>query len=159
MHPLARNKTGFQGNGLGIAQPGETIVFVLGPHKEDTGGGTFGEAMKTFMELPHINGVAYPFHNEDHKGYWYLYEIAVGTHPKAFRNPAGLEEGTAIPERQRSGVVHWGVGITVHHDPGVMTQSKQLKDFTEKYNLPRDHGFHTHTYFSNYEVHLRNADR
>ena len=31
--------------------------------------------------------------------------------------------------------------------------------FTRKYNMPADHGFHTHTYFSTYQVHLRNADR
>ena len=56
-------------------------------------------------------------------------------------------------------MIHWGLGITLHHDPGVQTQSQQLLDFTAKYNLPRDHGFHTHTYFSTYRVHLRSADR
>ena len=127
--------------------------------KEVRGGGIYGDALREFMQLPHINDLAYPFHAENHKGYWYLYEVAFGTHPKAFRNPAGLEEGTVIPERLRSGVIHWGLGITLHHDPGVQTQSQKLLDFTAKYNLPRDHGFHTHTYFSTYEVHLRNADR
>ena len=135
-------------------------------HFTDTGyvgqvkdGGVVGDALREFMQLPHINDLAYPFHSEAHKGYWYLYEIAFGTHPKAFRNFAGLDEGTAIPERLRSGVIHWGLGITLHHDPGVQTQSQQLLDFTAKYNLPRDHGFHTHTYFSTYRVHLRSADR
>jgi hypothetical protein len=127
--------------------------------KEVKGGGTYGESLREFMQLPHINDLAYPFHNENHKGYWYLYEVAFGTHPKAFRNPAGLDEGTVIPERLRAGVIHWGLGITLHHDPGVQAQSQKLLDFTAKYNLPRDHGFHTHTYFTTYEVHLRNADR
>ena len=126
---------------------------------EVKGGGVVGDALREFMQLPHINDLAYPFHSEAHKGYWYLYEVAFGTHPKAFRNFAGLDEGTAIPERLRSGVIHWGLGITLHHDPGVQTQSQQLLDFTAKYNLPRDHGFHTHTYFSTYRVHLRSADR
>jgi len=72
------------------------------------GGGIVGDALREFMQLPHINDLAYPFHNENHKGYWYLYEVAFGTHPKAFRNPAGLDEGTAIPERLRAGVIHWG---------------------------------------------------
>ena len=101
----------------------------------------------------------YPFHKPEHKGYWYLYEIAFGTHPKAFRNPQGLDDGTVIPERLRSGVIHWGLGITLHHDPGVQTQSQKLLDFTKQYNMPRDHGFHTHTYFTTYKVHLRDADR
>jgi hypothetical protein len=126
---------------------------------EVKGGGIVGDALREFMQLPHINDLAYPFHNENHKGYWYLYEIAFGTHPKAFRNPAGLDEGTAIPERLRAGVIHWGLGITLHHDPGVQTQSQKLLDFTAQYNLPRDHGFHTHTYFTTYQVRLRNANR
>jgi hypothetical protein len=126
---------------------------------EVKGGGLTGEALREFMQLPHINDLVYPFHNPEHKGYWYLYEIAFGTHPKAFRNPEGLDNGTVIPERLRAGVIHWGLGITLHHDPGVQTQSQKLLDFTTKYNMPRDHGFHTHTYFTTYKVHLRNADR
>jgi hypothetical protein len=126
---------------------------------EVKGGGTTGDALREFMQLPGINDLVYPFHNPEHKGYWYLYEIAFGTHPKAFRNPQGLDEGTVIPERLRSGVIHWGLGITLHHDPGVQTQSQKLLDFTQQYNMPRDHGFHTHTYFTTYKVHLRDADR
>ena len=49
------------------------------------------------------------------------YEVAVGTHPKAFRNPSAMDDGTVIPERQRAGVIHWGLGVTLHHDPGVRT--------------------------------------
>ena len=123
------------------------------------GGGVTGDALREFMQLPGINDLVYPFHNPEHKGYWYLYEIAFGTHPKAFRNPQGLEDGTVIPERLRSGVIHWGLGITLHHDPDKQTQSQKLLDFTQKYNMPRDHGFHTHTYFTTYKVHLRDADR
>jgi hypothetical protein len=42
---------------------------------------------------------------------------------------------------------------------GIAAQSQKLLDFTKQYNMPRDHGFHTHTYFTTYKVHLRNADR
>jgi hypothetical protein len=122
-------------------------------------GGVVGDALREFMQLPGINDLVYPFHNPEHKGYWYLYEIAFGTNPKAFRNPQAMQEGTVIPERLRAGVIHWGLGITLHHDPGVQTQSQKLLDFTKQYNMPRDHGFHTHTYFTTYKVHLRNADR
>jgi len=123
------------------------------------GGGIVGDALKEFLQYPHINDLPYPFHAEEHPGYWWVYEIAVGTHPKAFRNPSAMDEGTVIPERQRAGVIHWGLGVTLHHDPGVRTQSVKLLEFTKQYNLPKDHGFHTHTYFSDYQVHLRNADR
>jgi hypothetical protein len=126
---------------------------------EVKGGGIVGDALKEFMQLPGINDLVYPFHNPEHKGYWYLYEIAFGTHPKAFRNPQAMEDGTVIPERLRAGVIHWGLGITLHHDPGVQAQSQKLLDFTKQNNMPRDHGFHTHTYFTTYKVHLRDADR
>ncbi len=123
------------------------------------GGGTFGDALREFLQFPNINDKVMPFHNQNHPGYWWLYEIAMGTHPKAFRNPLGLEQGNATPERNRSGVFHWGLGVTLHHDPGSATKSQKLTDFTAEYNLPRDHGFHTHTYFTTYRVRLRNADR
>jgi hypothetical protein len=123
------------------------------------GGGVIGDTLREFLKYPNINEHAYPFHEPNHKGFWYLYEVAFGTHPKAFRNPSALEQGTAIPERQRAGVIHWGLGITIHHEPGSPTKSQQLLDFTAKYNVPRDHGFHTHTYFTTYRVHLRNADK
>lgn len=123
------------------------------------GGGPFGDALKEFLQYPNINDKVLPFHSESHPGYWWLYEIAMGTHPKGFRNPALLEQGSAIPERNRSGVFHWGLGVTLHHDPDQPVKSQKLTDFTSKYNLPRDHGWHTHTYFTTYRLHLRNADR
>ena len=49
--------------------------------------------------------------------------------------------------------------MTLHHDPGVPTRSQKLLDFTAQYNLPRDHGMHTHTYFATYRLHLRNANQ
>ena len=35
VRPLARNKIGFQGNGLGIAQAGDTVAFILPATAED----------------------------------------------------------------------------------------------------------------------------
>src|SRR4051794_39105127 len=35
VRPLARNKIGFQGNGLGIAQSGDTVAFILSATAED----------------------------------------------------------------------------------------------------------------------------
>ncbi len=35
VRPLVRNKTGFQGAGLGIAKAGDTVTFVTGPDADD----------------------------------------------------------------------------------------------------------------------------
>ncbi len=122
-------------------------------------GGLNGEALRTWLEYPNSNDKVFPFHSDKHPGYWWLYEVALGTHPKGFRNPSALAQGNALVERNRSGVFHWGLGVTLHHDPDVRDKSQKLLDFTQQYNLPRDHGWHTHTYFTTYKVHLRNADK
>ena len=139
--------------------PNWEVTLKDGYVRDVKGGGLFGEALKEFLQYPNSNDKVMPFHNENHPGYWWLYEIAMGTHPKGFRNPAGLQLGNATPERNRSGVFHWGLGVTLHHDPGSPAKSQKLTDFTAEYNLPRDHGWHTHTYFTTYKVRLRNADR
>src|SRR5512138_884905 len=46
VRPLARNKIGFQGNGLGIAQSGETVAFILSATAEDL----IVQAVKRAME-------------------------------------------------------------------------------------------------------------
>src|SRR5712692_11220841 len=46
VRPLVRNKTGFQGAGLGISQPGDTVAFVLGLDAEDL----IVQAVKIAME-------------------------------------------------------------------------------------------------------------
>ena len=46
VRPLARNKIGFQGNGLGIAQAGDTVVFILPATAEDM----IVQAVKRAME-------------------------------------------------------------------------------------------------------------
>jgi hypothetical protein len=145
------NHTGFY--------PWREVTFKDGYIVGVKGEGVFAETLREFLQYPHINDLSYPFHSAEHKGYWYLYEIAFGTHPKGFRNPRSLEQGRASDERLRSGVIHWGLGITVHHEPSGPTKSQKWLDFTAQYNLPRDHGFHTHTYFTTYRVHLRNADK
>lgn len=122
------------------------------------GGGAQGEALKEFLKYPGINDLTFPYHSKP--GYWYLYEIAFGSHPKAFRHPGPLlETGNTSLDRVRSGVIHWGLGIRMWHDPDAPTESKQWADFTDKHNMPKDHGWHTHTYFTTYKVRLRNANK
>ena len=144
--------------GHGGFYPRWEIIFKDGFIADVKGGGAQGAALREFLQYPGLNDRTYPYHETP--GFWYLYEIAVGTHPKAFRNPAPiLENGDTLPERARSGVVHWGLGIRLWHDPDAPTESKVWSDFSKEHNVPFDHGWHTHTYFTTYKVRLRNADK
>ncbi len=157
--PIARINgvlAGTQGHGGFF--PRWEIVWKDGFIADVKGGGAQGEALKEFLHYPGLNERTYPYHKTP--GFWYLYEIAFGSHPKGFRHPITLlETGATTPERARSGVIHWGLGIRLWHDPDAPTESKVWADFTQKYNVPYDHGWHTHTYFSTYRVRLRNANR
>ena len=134
------------------------ITFKDGFIADVKGGGAQGAALKEFLQYPGLNDRVFPFHKKP--GFWYLYEIAFGSHPKAFRHPIPLEEtGNTSPERARSGVIHWGLGIRLWHDPDAPTESKAWSEFSKKNNTPFDHGWHTHTYFTTYKVRLRNADK
>ncbi len=156
--PIARLEGILAGtNGHGGFFPRWEVHFKDGFIREVKGGGLYGELLREFLNYPKINELTYPFHEKP--GFWYLYEIAFGTNPKYFRNPKVMMEGSLSPERMVSGVVHWGLGIRVWHDPDAPTESQQWREFTAKHNVPADHGFHTHTYFTTYRVHLRAADR
>jgi hypothetical protein len=124
---------------------------------EVKGGGTYGEILREFLQYPGTRELVYPFHEKP--GFWYLYEAAFGTHPKYFRNPKEMMEGSLGPDRLHAGVIHWGLGIRLWHDPDGPVESKSWLDFTAKHNVPRDHSFHTHTYFSSYKVRIRGAGK
>ncbi len=158
--PITRVKgvlAGTQGHGGFF--PRWEVDFKDGFISEVRGGGAQGDALRLFLHYPGINNdLTYPYHNQP--GYWYLYEIAFGSHPKGFRYPTALlDSGTTQPERARSGVIHWGLGIRLWHDPDAPTESKVWREFSRKHNVPFDHGWHTHTYFTTYQVKLRNADK
>ncbi len=144
-------------NGHGGFFPRMEVEYRDGYIREVRGGGPYGETLRLFLTYPMINEVLYPYH--EHKGFWYLYEIAAGTHPKWFRNPDVMEDGSLSPERNRSGVVHWGQGLRLWHDPDAPVESPSWLKITAQYNLPRDHGFHIHSYFLTYRVHLRNTQK
>jgi len=134
------------------------IAFKDGFIADVKGGGAQGAALKEFLKYPGLSDRVFPYHKTP--GFWYLYEIAFGSHPKAFRHPLPLmESGNTSPERARSGVIHWGLGIRLWHDPDAPTESKVWAEFSKKHNVPFDHGWHTHTYFTTYKVRLRNADK
>jgi hypothetical protein len=157
--PIARiNGTLAGTQGHGGFFPRWEVTFTNGFITDVKGGGAQGEALKEFINWDKLNNLTYPYHNQP--GFWYLYEIAFGSHPKSFRHPIPLaNNGNTSPERVRSGVIHWGLGIRLWHDPDAPTESKQWREFSEKNNVPFDHGWHTHTYFTTYRVRLRNADK
>jgi hypothetical protein len=134
------------------------IYFKNGFISDVKGGGAQGAALKEFLQYPGLNDLTFPYHNQP--GYWYLYEIAFGSHPKSFRHPGVMAStGNTSPERVRSGVIHWGLGIRLWHDPDAPTESKKWREFTEEHNVAFDHGWHTQTYFTTYKVRLRNANK
>lgn len=134
------------------------VTFKDGFIADVEGGGAFGAALKEFLQYPGLNERVFPYHKEP--GFWYLYEIAFGSHPKAFRQPGPLlESGSTGPERARGGVIHWGLGIRLWHDPDAPTESKAWADFSKQHNTPFDHDWHTLTFFTTYRIRLRNAQR
>jgi hypothetical protein len=158
--PIARINGVLAGTqGHGGFYPRWEVTFTNGFISDVKGGGAQGAALREFLQYPGLKGdLTYPYHNEP--GYWYLYEIAFGSHPKSFRHPLPLlATGSTSPERVRSGVIHWGLGIRLWHDPDAPTESKKWREFTEEHNLAFDHGWHTHTYFTTYKVRLRNANK
>ncbi len=158
--PIARVNGVLAGTGgHGGFFPRWEVQFKDGFISEVRSGGLYGEMLREFLKYPKVNEVTYPYHETP--GFWYLYEIAFGTNPKYFRNPKALMEGgfSLGPERMAAGVVHWGLGIRISHDPDSRSEAKKWKEFSTQHNLPGDHGFHTHTYFTTYRVHLGGADR
>jgi len=117
------------------------------------GSGTYAEVWREFLKYPKINELTYPYH--DRPGYWLLYETALGTNPKFFKRPDENLIGDNVTERNRSGVLHFGHGIRVHHGPDNPEWSKEWVDFTTKNNMPNDHWFHIHNYFSTYRLRVR----
>jgi hypothetical protein len=115
------------------------------------GGGKFGDKLREWMDK--TKDVHYPLY--PNPGQLYLTEVALGTVPKFFRRKGGLFESHGILfanvyERQRSGVIHWGIGAD-EYDPKVLEYARQK-------GLPNEHiGHAAHTYFNTYEVKLRDT--
>src|SRR5204862_1465898 len=83
--PIARINGVIAGTqGHGGFSPRWEITFTNGFISEVRGGGAQGAALKEFVNWDKLNTLTYPYH--DQPGLWYLYEIAFGSHPKAFRH-------------------------------------------------------------------------
>ena len=120
---------------------------------EVKGGGIYGELWREFMKYPKINELNYPY--QDKPGYWWFYEAGLGTNPKFFRRPDENMEGNNTSERNNSGVIHWGFGGSVVHDPNKPEESKAWIDFPKQNGLPKDHWWHIHNTLLTYRVHVR----
>jgi hypothetical protein len=134
------------------------IHYKDGYVSEVVGGGTFGDLLRAFLKYPQINSATYPY--EDRPGFFHLYEIAMGTHPKWFRDPQAAMRGDLGPEGLRSGVLRFGLGLGLEYDdPAAAAKSASWQAFASKFNLPREQGFQIYNYFATYSVHLRDSDK
>lgn len=146
-------------NGSGGFWPRMEVHLKDGYITEVKGGGLYGDIIREFLNYPHINDVTYP--NYDQRGYWHVWELALGTNPKYFRNPTDFYGGGTAGvycltyERYRSGAFHWGLGNELGHDPGSLGTPKEWVKFAAARNLPSGHDFHIQNYFATYKVHLR----
>ena len=115
------------------------------------GGGKFGDKLREWMDK--TKDVHYPLY--PNPGNLYLAEVALGTVPKFFRRRGDLFGSLGfllanVYERQRSGVLHWGIGAD-EFDPKVL-------DYAKEKGLPNEHiGHAAHTYFNTYGVKLRDT--
>jgi hypothetical protein len=109
------------------------------------GGGQYGQLLRE--ALGKWKDVQLPGHPGP--GINKLWEVAIGTTPKATRTKSYREEGGSW-ERARSGVIHWGMGSRAGF---VMARlmPEQWNEFNEKSDAPTGH-VHIHTYFTTIEV-------
>lgn len=158
--PIARLNGVVAGtNGSGGFFPRMEIHFRDGYMTEVRGGGIYGDVIRAFLHYPHINDAPYPYYNQP--GFWHLWELALGTNPKYFRNPTDFYGGGTAGiycltyERYRSGVFHWGFGNELANEPGSTGKPAKWLEFCAERKLPCGHDFHIHNYFITYKVRLR----
>jgi hypothetical protein len=117
------------------------------------GGGRYGDLARSLLASPELKNAHYP--TAPRPGYWYLFEMALGTNPKYFRPLRELVDGgqgaVNTPERNRSGIIHWGLGFE--------TLDPKARRYCEENNLPCDHAWHIHNYFMTYAAKLRDEDQ
>jgi hypothetical protein len=148
-------------NGSGGFWPRMEVSIKDGTITEVKGGGKYGDVIREFLQYPHINDLTYPYY--DKPGFWHLWEVALGTQPKNFRDPADFYGGghsgvyCLTFERYRAGVIHWGLGNEIPEEPDSVGQPVKWLKFGEDNNLPVGHDFHIQNYFITYKVHRRST--
>ncbi len=150
-------------NGSGGFWPRMEITYQNGYMTSVKGGGIYGDVIREFLKYPGINTAKYPYY--DHPGFWHLWELALGTNPKYFRNPSDFYGSghTGIYcltfERYRTGVFHWGFGNEIVNEPGSMGLPEKWLKFGADHDLPTGHDFHVHNYFVTYRVHHSSSNQ
>ncbi len=125
--------------------------------KEVRGDGIYSDLARTLMKMPGIHDTYWPHY--DVPGYFWHYETALGTNPKAVEPDPRYDY--IAPGRERDGVMHWGFGAQVWHDPGTMSSPPpSAYKFEEEKDLwAQYHSFHTRTYFNTMKVRIRGTDK
>jgi hypothetical protein len=127
------------------------------------GGGKFGDLWREYLDR--FENTQYPGVPEP--GYYYIHESALATNPRGFRNPKEFGKTnifmTNDSERNRAGVLHWGLGLQAldfieRKRPFKDKFDKMMKLAKEK-DLPYTHSAHIHNFFLTYEVRLRDSNK
>ncbi len=104
------------------------------------GGGQYGELWREFLKkYENIQFPGYPG-----KGAGFLVEAALGTQPKIARVPGTLLDERMTWERLRSGVIHFGLGLTIAPGSPYLAEFAQL---VQNQGIISGH-FHVHTNFT-----------
>jgi hypothetical protein len=124
------------------------LYFKEGKLVDVEGGGKYGEKIKELMEK--YADVHWPMYPD--KGLFWFVEAALCTIPKGFRRTSDLFDSfwkfPNLPERNRSGVFHFGFGSAESIHP------KEAIDYAKEHGIPTGH-LHIHNYFVTYEIKLR----
>ena len=110
-------------------------------------GGSYGENWKAMLEK--YKDIQWP--DMPGPGIGWLWEVAIGTNPKSARPANVMIQPSRIIswERARTGVIHWGIGLTGARTTASGTLSQT--EWAKQNNLPTGH-FHVHTYFNTFEI-------
>jgi hypothetical protein len=120
---------------------------------EIKGGGLYGEVMREFFNnYTKLKTIQYPY--EPKPGWWWLMEVGLGTNPKFL-----LSKGDCLGERNHAGVIHWGTGLRVQHDPTKPLVPAGWEEFCKKEKVPFDHNWHLHNIMCTYQVKIRGTDK
>lgn len=109
-------------NHYGRPFPRAEAVLEEGRLVELRGGGEYGEFWRELMDT--TKNIKYPEYPGE--GLFWLWECAIGTHPKMVRPPVAfsLAGHAAMFERLRSGYIHFGIG-TAHNNPSELWAREQ----------------------------------
>ena len=113
-------------------------------------GGRYGETIQAVLRK--YENVQYPGFPGPGAG-WFI-EASLGTNPRRARVSTVTKGESMLWERGRSGVIHWGFGVSIP------PTSSHREEYTEKVNaegLTRSH-LHIHTYFNTIDVQTRGGE-